>query len=314
MSNVTNTSEVDYAVGVWYQTNLLDVAMPALVANQFGMKAQIPEGRSKTVRWGRYEELDEATTPLTEGVEPDGQVMQVTRMDATCEQYGDLVLMTDVLMLTLEDDIAQQANIRLGQQMARTFDTLTFDVLAATASIYSCASGQNTKTPTEISQEDLDAMVQLLMDANGEFFSDIYGGVNKIGTAPLDEAYMAIGHTKLYRDLKECSSWVPVAQYPNPAIKNNGERGYTDHCRWHLTTQAPVDTSGVDDIYSFFMFAQNAYGVVDIENGNIESIFTPPGGPGDRLRQLSSLGWKGWHAAKIVQDQWALRGRATLGA
>lgn len=314
MSNINTSQDIGYAVGVWYQQNLLDVAVPFLLANQFGMKQSIPKNKSRTIKWGRFEELDEATTPLTEGVEPDGQLMQVTRMTATLEQYGDLVIMTDVDELTLEDNLAQQANIRLGQQMARTMDTLTFDVLVATGSIYNCQYGGNGLTPTEATQDDLDEVVQNMMNANGQFFNPIVGGQNKFGTQPLDESYVGIASTQCYKFLKAMSSWTPISEYPDPKGKYAGERGYTDNVRWCLSSKAPVDTSGQNDIASLFVMAQDSYGVVDIESGNVESIFTAPGGHGDRLRQKSSLGWKAWHAAKVLQDQWLTRVRATLVA
>ena len=88
MTNITDTSQVNDAVGVWYNKSLLDPANPLLIANQFGQMKSIPKGSSKTVRYSRFEKLSEATTALTEGVEPNGQALDVTRMDATCSQYG----------------------------------------------------------------------------------------------------------------------------------------------------------------------------------------------------------------------------------
>jgi N4-gp56 family major capsid protein len=202
--------------------------------------------------------------------------------------------------------------------MGRTFDTLTFDVLKATGSIYSCFNGGNLKTPTEVTQADVDAIVQTLMDNNAKMFTAIMGASTKIGTAPLDESYYCMSNTAIYRDLKDLDSWVPINQYPTPDARKMGERGYTDNMRWCLSSKAPVtvngDLAGTSDVYDFYAVAQDAYGVVDISGGNIESIYTPPGGAGDRLKQKSSLGWKGWHAAKILNDTFLMRGRCTLNS
>jgi len=318
MSNVNTTAQISDAVGVWYGPNLLDIAVPLTIANQFGQMKSIPRNRSDRIRWSRYEQFDEATTALTEGVEPNGQFVDVTRMDAITQQYGDLVIMTDVVELTVEDPVANQINKRLGEQAGRTFDTLTFDILKATGSPYNCVAGGNLKTPTEVTQADVDTVVQTLLDNDAKMFTEIMGASNKIGTAPLDESYYCMTNTAIYRDLKELDSWVPINQYPNPGARKNGERGYTDNLRWTMSSKAPLtlngDDAGTSTVYDFYATGQDAYGVIDIAGGNVESIFTPPGGPGDRLRQKSSLGWKGWHAAKILNDLFLIKGRCTLNS
>ena len=85
-----------------------------------------------------------------------------------------------------------------------------------------------------------------------------------------------------------------------------------------MSSKAPLtlngDDAGTSTVYDFYATGQDAYGVIDIAGGNVESIFTPPGGPGDRLRQKSSLGWKGWHAAKILNDLFLIKGRCTLNS
>ena len=318
MSNVNTTVEVPDAVGVWYGPNLLDIAQPLLIANQFGQMKSIPKNRSDRIRWSRYEEFDEATTPLTEGVQPEGQIVNVTRMDAVVSQYGDLCILTDVVELTVQDPVANEVNMRLGEQAGRTYDTLTFDVLKATGSIYNCDQGGNLKTPTEITQADVDTVVQSLMNNNAKMFTDIMGASNKVGTAPLDESYYAMTNTAIYRDLKEVDSWVPINQYPNPGARKKGERGYTDNLRWTMSSKGPLtlngDLAGTSTVYDWYVVGRDAYGVIDIAGGNVQSIFTKPGGAGDRLNQQSSLGWKGWHAAKILNDLFLTRGRCTLNS
>lgn len=310
MSNVTTTTQVSDAVGVWYNPTLLDVAVPFLLANQFGQMKSIPKGNSKKIRWGRFEELSEATTPLSEGIEPDGQQLTVTRMDAECSQYGDIIILTDVVELTVSDPVANQSTKRLGQQMGRTMDTLTFDVLVATGTIYNAQYGGNGSTPTELTQEDIDEVVETMMNNDAKMFTDVVKASTGFGTAPLDESYYAISNTAVYKDLKAVASWVPINQYPNPANRRVGERGYTDNVRWCLSSKSPVAST----IYDWFVIGQDAYGVVDIATGNAEMIFTPPGGAGDRLKQRSSLGWKAWHAAKILNDDFLVRGRCTLSS
>ena len=224
----------------------------------------------------------------------------------------DYVILTDVIELTVSDPVANEANKRLSEQMGRTLDTLTFDVLKATASYYNCTDGSDGQTPTELTQTDIDTNVQTLMDNDAKMFADIMPASPDFGTAPLDESYYAISNTAVYRDLKDCESWVPINQYPKPSARRRGERGYTDNVRWCLSSHAPSTGTGASKQYYTFLMARDAYGVVDIASGNAESIYIAPGGTGDRLKQRSSLGWKAWHACKILNDDYIIRVMATI--
>jgi len=68
--------------------------------------------------------------------------------------------------------------------------------------------------------------------------------------------------------------------------------------------------SGID-LEATLVFGQDAYGVVDIENGgNVQLIVKGPGSAGtaDPLNQFSTVGWKvKAMCAKILQDGWLVR-------
>ena len=60
-------------------------------------------------------------------------------------------------------------------------------------------------------------------------------------------------------------------------------------------------------VASTLIFGRNAYGVIDIEGGNLRSIIKPRGSSGtsDPLDQISTIGWKvDGFAAKVLQPLW----------
>jgi N4-gp56 family major capsid protein len=69
--------------------------------------------------------------------------------------------------------------------------------------------------------------------------------------------------------------------------------------------------AGGIDLEATLVFGQDAYGVVDIENGgNVQLIVKGPGSAGtaDPLNQFSTVGWKvKAMCAKILQDGWMVR-------
>lgn len=114
---------------VFYSDYLIDMAEPELVHDQFGQKHPIPKNGGKTIEFRKWSPLPKALTPLTEGVTPDGQKLDVSTVTATVAQYGGFVELSDLLLLTAIDNNLVQATRLLGSQAGRTLDTITREVL-----------------------------------------------------------------------------------------------------------------------------------------------------------------------------------------
>ena len=54
----------------------------------------IPRNGGKTIGFRKYDQLPKALTPLTEGVTPKGQKMNVTKIEATVKQHGGFIGLT----------------------------------------------------------------------------------------------------------------------------------------------------------------------------------------------------------------------------
>jgi N4-gp56 family major capsid protein len=63
-------------------------------------------------------------------------------------------------------------------------------------------------------------------------------------------------------------------------------------------------------VASTLVFGKNAYGVIELESGNLHSIIKPKGSAGtsDPLEQISTIGWKvDGFVSKVLQSLWLLR-------
>lgn len=60
-------------------------------------------------------------------------------------------------------------------------------------------------------------------------------------------------------------------------------------------------------IYSTLVCGQDAYGVVDLEGGNLQFIWKELGSGNDPLNQRASSGWKALFAAAILNEDWIVR-------
>lgn len=130
-TNTTGSADLSVEMKTYYSDYLIDLAEPELIHDQFGQKHPIPANGGKTIEFRQYDPLPEMTTPLTEGVTPDGQSLRVTNLTATVAQYGGYVTLSDVLMLTAIDNNLVWATKLIASQAGRTLDTITREVINA---------------------------------------------------------------------------------------------------------------------------------------------------------------------------------------
>lgn len=128
-TQTTGSSDLSDEMKTYYSDYLIDLAEPQLVHDQFAQKHPIPKNGGKTIEFRQYDPLPEMTTPLTEGVTPDGQSMKVSALTATVSQYGGYVTLSDMLILTAIDNNLLQATKLIASQAGRTLDTITREVL-----------------------------------------------------------------------------------------------------------------------------------------------------------------------------------------
>ena len=103
-TQTTGSAGLSAEMKTYYEKRLIDLAGPKLVHDQFADKYPIPKNGGKTIEFRKYSPLAKATTPITEGVTPDGNKLNVTGIQATVAQYGDWIQMSDLLELTAIDN------------------------------------------------------------------------------------------------------------------------------------------------------------------------------------------------------------------
>lgn len=129
--NVTTGDGMSAEMKTFYSDYLIDLAEPELVHDQFGQKHPIPKNGGKVIEFRQYDPLPEQTTPLTEGVTPDGQSLTVKTITSEVKQYGGYVTLSDMLMMTAIDNNLLQATKLTASQAGRTLDTITREIINA---------------------------------------------------------------------------------------------------------------------------------------------------------------------------------------
>lgn len=290
-------------VKTYYDKNLIEEASPALVHEQFGQKRPIPKNGGKSIEFRKFASLPKALVPLTEGVTPDGKNLSVTAITAEIAQYGDYVLISDVLDLTAIDPVGVETSTLLGNQMGLTMDTVVRNVLQGGTNVSYCPKVAADGTETEVtSRAALDDTCQLTVKVVQQTVAKLKGA-----NAPkINGKYVAIVHPYVAYALMRDPEWVHAHTYGGTTNLFTGEIGEIAGVRFVETTESKVYSGGV---FGTLFMGANAYGVTEIEGGGAEVIVKPKGSAGtaDPLNQRGSFGWKGMRAAAILVPSYIVR-------
>ena len=211
-----------------------------LVHDQFGQKRPIPQNGGKTIEFRKFDSLPKATSPLTEGVTPDGQRLSVTSVTATVSQYGDYITQSDVLELTALDNTILEATKLLGRQAGLTLDSITRNELLKGTNVHYCPklSGA-TETPVT-SRAGLDDTCKLTVDVVNQVVAKL-----RAQNAPtINGDYVAIVHPYVAYDLMRDPEWIDAHKYAEPDNLFTGELGKIGGVRFVGTTEAKVFHGG----------------------------------------------------------------------
>lgn len=232
--NVNTTDQMSAEMKTYYSDYLIDLAEPELVHDQFGQKHPIPKNGGKTIEFRQYDPLPEQTTPLVEGVTPDGQSLSVKTITAEVEQYGGYVTLSDMLMMTAIDNNLVQATKAIASQAGRTLDTLTREVINA-GTVVQFAEGQ-VEARDELYYTSEDDNCNLTVDA-------IKRAVRFLETqdAPkINGYYVGILHPYCKYDLMKDPDWKNPHEYVDTENVYTNEIGELYGVRFVQSSRAKV--------------------------------------------------------------------------
>ena len=287
----------------FYDMTLIDEAQANLVHDQFGQKRPIPKGGGKTIEFRKFAPLAKATTPLTEGVTPDGKSLTVSTITATVAQYGDYITQSDVLELTALDNTILEATKLLGRQAGMTLDTVVRNVLQSGTNVTYCPKVAADGTETEVtSRSALDNSCQLTV----KVVQQVVAKLRAQNAPTIGGKYVAIIHPYVAYDLMRDPEWIDAHKYAKPDNLYEGEIGEIAGVRFVQTTEAKIYEGGV---FGSLFLGEGAYGVTEISGGGLQTIVKQKGSAGtaDPLDQRSSVGWKAIKTAELLIPNYLVR-------
>ena len=277
-----------------------DEASAQLVHDQFGQKRPIPANGGKTIEFRKFDSLPKALTPITEGVTPNGNKLNVSAITATVSQYGDYIVQSDVLELTSLDNTILEATKILGKQAGATLDTVVRNVITAGTN----AQYANGKTRSTLTKSDTLTVKEI---------KKAVASLRAHNAPTINGSYVAIIHPYAAYDLMSDPEWIDAHKYATPENLYEGEIGKVAGVRFVQSSEARIIAgdgcpSGLA-VFQTMVLGENAYGVTEITGGGLQTIVKQKGsaGTGDPLDQRSSVGWKAIKTAERLVEQYMVR-------
>lgn len=304
----TSTTSLSAEMKTFYDMTLIDEAEANLVHDQFGQKRPIPANGGKVIEFRKFAPLAKATTPLTEGVTPDGKQLSVSTVTATLSQYGDYITQSDMLELTALDNTILESVKLLGRQAGATLDTIVRNVMqSGTNVMYAEKHDKDDGIVAVTSRANLDATCQITV----ELIQRAVAKLRAQNAPNINGKYVGIIHPYVAYDLMRDPEWIDAHKYAQPENLYQGEIGEIAGVRFVQTTEAKIykasDTAPA--VFGTLIFGDGAYGVTEVNGGGLEIIVKQRGSSGaaDPLDQRSSVGWKAIKTAELLIENYLCR-------
>jgi len=324
----TAYGDISPRVAAYAATRLLERAIPHMVLEKFGQSRPLPSKSSDTIKFRRYEAFPYAPNELQEGVTPAARRLTKTDVTVKLKQYGDLVELTDQVQDLHEDPVMQETSELLGEQAGQMLETIRFNAIKAGTNVMYANGSSRSDVNTAMSKGLQQKITRSLKRQNATKVTRMVRSTPDFNTESLEPAFIAVCHPDVEPDIRTMTGFVSVADYGNRQPMD-GEIGTVDDVRYIASTliepwngagngtlNGMISDGGSNvDVYPILVFGANAYAVVPFKGKNaVTPTIINPGQAtkDDPLGQRGYAGWKAYHAATILNDNWLVR--AEVGA
>lgn len=95
---MTIYGDISRKVAGYYAAELLKRGMPYLCLEKFLQSKPLPENKTTSMTFRRFNSLPLATQPLTEGVTPKSKKVTISEVTMTLQQYGRLIAVSKLTL------------------------------------------------------------------------------------------------------------------------------------------------------------------------------------------------------------------------
>ncbi|WP_019558484.1 N4-gp56 family major capsid protein [Thioalkalivibrio sp. ALE12] len=329
---LTEYGDISPRTAAYAAKEMLKRGMPYLVLEKFGQSKPLPKNKTDTVKFRRYEALDNTPAPLTEGVTPSAKKLTKTDVSAQLQQYGDLIQISDVIEDTHEDPVLNESVEILGEQQAQMLETVRFNVIKAGTNVFYSDGSARADVASPVSRNLQRKITRSLKRQNGRKITSVVRSTPSYGTQNVAPSYIGLVHPDLESDIRNMDGFVPTEEYGS-MTPYESEIGKVEDVRYVASTifepwedaggdpttngvlSASGGSPGQADVYPILYIARDSFGIVPLKGkGAVSPSVVNPSSrdKSDPLGQRGFVGWKAYQAAVILNDAWLVRAEVAV--
>jgi len=296
MAQMTTTNGAD-TLQVFVVRKTLEYAKPKLIYTQFGAPDLTMERKGKTASWLRFAKLSIPSSALSESPAWSPETVTNVTVTATLELWGNGIEMTEMLDKTSFLDLPNEFKKLVGQNAGETINEKVRDVLFAGTNV-EYANGKASRNDLVSGDKlDLDDILNTVED------------LEAADTPRINDLYMAIISPYVKTNLMKDTAFREATRYlvgKNPTF--TGELVNVDGVKMIVTsTAASVTNAGSVVVDRSIVLGENAFGIARLLPGDFKVVVTPPGGHGDEYEVKTSIAWKAYLKAVILNQTFMKR-------
>lgn len=246
-TTINTASPQTYLNKEYFDRKMLRYATTKFVHAKFGQKRHIPEHNGKKVEFRRWDlfDVNDAMTPLTEGVTPDAMELKQSHVEAEVSQYGAYVEVSDMLQKTNFNNEIREVPALLGEQLGTVLEWITRDAMNAGTNVQYAGGNANriSLEPTDkLTVDEIRKAVRTLKKAKARMFNGAEAGGKPGSRKP---HFICICSPDATYDLQSDTLWQDVSKYSNAEQIYNGEIGRLFGVVFVESTEAKVFSPSV---------------------------------------------------------------------
>lgn len=322
-----------YMANAYIAAKALARALPYLVFEKFGQGYPLPSKSTRSIKFRRFEALSNTPKELTEGVTPTGQKLSYTDIDADLKQYGDLLVLSDVVLGTADSPVMEQASALIGEQAAQVVENIRINTLLGGSNVEYANGAARNAVNTPISLGLQRRITRKLKNQMARFITDAIASTPRFYTESVLPCFVAVTHPDVEADIRNMIGFKDAVDYGTTTPWEN-EIGACENVRYIFTTMMPVykdaggavtnasgaamiSTTGTKaDVYPILFLAKDAYGLVPLKGMDALTpmIQNPTPTPSDPLAQRAYIAWKTMQTCVILNQAWMVRAEVAATA
>ena len=276
-----NPQTLPYPQQISYDRNVISTPYGRNTHKIGSTKRTLPVKSSSTLKIESYDELN---PPLVQIGDTDMDVppqdFNSRFKEVKVEFYGTYSQVSSRLILQSQSNVLENLSFAMGKTLRKAEDLLTRNMLMSTASAVNCVYGHNGDTPREVIDADLSDAYTSLLGANAYNMFEGLEGENKFGTAPQQNAYLALAHTKIASTLDRISTeFTKTINYPSQTNVTPAEYGSASGFRFFLSTNGMIEPSASvlgNDIIPIVLEGWDSVSVVEQDEFSASFLYRPP--------------------------------------